>query len=120
MKNSIILLLITFCVLTSVNAMNTFDISFQQQNDSKIVSFKVWGNCGSCKKNIEKALKVKGVTKVDWNKSNKMITVTFNESIITIDKIHSLIAKAGYDTDKVKGDDKAYSKLDACCQYERR
>lgn len=120
MKNSILILFLAFCSLTSVQSSFNTKIFNVQQNQSQTVTFKVWGNCGSCKKNIEKALKVKGVSKADWNKSTKMITVSFNETEISLDKIHMLIAKAGYDTEKVKGDDKAYSKLDACCQYDRK
>ena len=29
------------------------------------------------------------------------------------------VAAAGYDTEKFRGDDKAYSELDPCCQYDR-
>jgi mercuric ion binding protein len=120
MKNLLIMVVVVICTLTSFQNSDIKTTVISQKQESKTVTFKVWGNCGSCKKNIETALKVKGISKADWNKTSKIITVTFDESKISLDKIHALIAKAGYDTDKAKGDDKAYSKLDACCQYDRK
>jgi copper chaperone CopZ len=82
-------------------------------------TFKVSGECGMCKKKIETSLRVKGVSKVNWDLDTKMITVTYNTDKITIDEIHERIAAVGYDTEKVKAKDEAYAKLDACCKYER-
>lgn len=94
-------------------------LAFGQKADTTI-TFKVWGNCGMCKKTIETALDVKGIKSADWNKDTKIITLTYNPQKITEDKIHELIAAAGYDTEKVKGDDKAYQNLPHCCHYERK
>jgi periplasmic mercuric ion binding protein len=86
----------------------------------KTETFKVSGNCGMCKENIETAVaKQPGVTKAVWSKATKMMTVTYQPKKITMDKIQKKIAAAGYDTPKYKGDDKAYSELDGCCQYDR-
>jgi len=82
-------------------------------------TFKVSGECGMCKKKIESSLRIKGVTKVNWDLDSKMITVTYNSDKITIDEIHERIAAVGYDTEKVKAKDEEYAKLDACCKYER-
>ena len=87
---------------------------------SKTETFKVWGNCGMCEKTIETACKTKGVSKADWSQDSHLLTITFDSQQISLDQIHQRIAKVGYDTDRVKGDDKAYSGLPACCQYERR
>lgn len=81
---------------------------------------KVWGNCGMCKKTIEKSLKVEGVEKADWNKDTKMLSVTFDTTKITLNQIAKHVADAGYDNDKYKGDDAAYTNLHECCQYERK
>jgi len=35
-------------------------------------------------------------------------------------KIQEAIAKVGYDTQDVTGDDKAYNNLSGCCQYDRK
>ena len=52
-----------------------------------------------CKSRIEGALsKVKGVKKSNWNVESKMLTVTFDESKITLKQIKQKIADAGHDT----------------------
>jgi mercuric ion binding protein len=83
-------------------------------------SFKVWGNCEQCKETIENALKVDGVSKADWNTETKLIHVSFDSTKISLDQIQKDIAAAGYDNEKYKGDDGAYSSLPECCQYERK
>ena len=93
--------------------------SFASFAETITSTFKVSGECGMCKKKIETSLRVKGVSKVNWDLDTKMITVTFNTDKITIDEIHERIAAVGYDTEKVKAKDEAYAKLDACCKYER-
>jgi mercuric ion binding protein len=83
-------------------------------------SFKVWGNCEQCKETIENALKVKGVSKADWNTETKQIRVSYDSTKISLDQIQKSIAAAGYDNEKYKGDDNAYNSLPECCQYERK
>lgn len=87
---------------------------------SKTEKFKVYGNCGMCEKTIEKAAQsVSGVSTADWSKETKQIVVTFDDSKTDIHKVHMAIAKAGYDTDMHRADDKAYEALPSCCHYER-
>lgn len=83
------------------------------------ITFKVSGNCEMCKARIEKALKIDGVKKGEWNVDTKMATVTFDIHLVGSEAIHKAIAAAGYDTEQVKADDKAYKKLPGCCRYER-
>ena len=95
-------------------------IAFAQTDTKKTETFKVYGNCGMCKENIESALKKKeGVTSKNWSPKTKMLTVTYNPSKITLAQIKEKIANAGYDTDSTKSNDEAYNKLMKCCQYER-
>ena len=82
--------------------------------------FKVWGNCEQCKETIESAVKVEGILKADWNVDTKHMTVTYDESKITLDQIQKKVAAVGYDNDVYKGDDKAYEELPECCKYERK
>jgi copper chaperone CopZ len=84
------------------------------------LTFKVWGNCEMCKKTIETSLDVKGIKSADWNVETKMIQVVFNPDKVNEEKIHKLIAASGYDTEKEKGDNKAYNELPDCCQYTRK
>lgn len=84
------------------------------------ISFKVSGNCEMCKERIEEALDVKGVKKADWNMETGMVTIVFDPHTIEEDQLHQLIAKAGYDTEKVKAEEKAYKELPGCCQYSRK
>jgi len=89
-------------------------------NGATTSTFKVWGNCEMCKETIEGSLKVAGISKADWNVDSKIMTVTYDSTKITLDQIEKNIAGVGYDTEKYKGDDKAYHELAECCQYERK
>lgn len=112
MKKGILFAAVVFSMIT---------ISFTAKAEVQKVSFKVSGNCGMCEKTIETAAKaVEGVVSADWNKESKEMIVNFDTEKTNLDAIHKAIAKAGYDTDKVKADDKVYSGLHSCCKYERK
>lgn len=113
MKHQLLGLLLLLCT-PSLNAL------FAQTESKQIETFKVWGNCGMCKKTIEKSLKIKGVSSAVWDKNTKMIAVTFQPDKITLADIHKKIASVGYDTELETADDHVYSKLHGCCQYERK
>lgn len=91
-------------------------IAFAQTKTEK---FNVAGECGSCKKNIEKAAKTAGATYALWNVDSKELVVKYNSTSSNKAKIEQAIANVGYDTPDYKATDAAYNKLDACCQYER-
>ncbi|WP_298554351.1 heavy-metal-associated domain-containing protein [uncultured Algibacter sp.] len=83
------------------------------------ISFGVRGNCGMCKKNIEKAVnKVEGVASANWDVDKKKIDVSFDDTKTDAMAIHNAIAASGYDTEKVTGSEEAYSNLPGCCKYE--
>ncbi|TDX01942.1 heavy-metal-associated domain-containing protein [Dinghuibacter silviterrae] len=92
--------------------------SFAQNTTT--TTFKVSGNCSTCKKHIEGAALLPGVAKVDWNKDTKILTLVYNPTKVSVDDVQKRIAAVGYDTPKYRGDDKAYNKLDECCQYDRK
>jgi copper chaperone CopZ len=106
---SIMLLLIATIAFTASKAQ-----------DTKTDTFKVWGNCGMCKRTIEKAAKTDGVIKAEWNRETKIFTLVYNPAATSNEKIQKTIAAAGYDTENFYGDDKAYKELPGCCQYERK
>jgi periplasmic mercuric ion binding protein len=106
-----------FCAFVSCVAFRT-DAVFAQ---TKSETVKVWGNCGMCKKTIEKSLKgVDGVQSATWNKTTKMLAVNYEASKITLAGVEQKVAASGYDTQNVKANDGAYSKLPECCQYDRK
>jgi periplasmic mercuric ion binding protein len=87
----------------------------------KTESVKVWGNCGMCKKTIEKSLKgVDGVKSASWDKKTKMLAVSYDDSKISMKAIEDKVAASGYDTQNNKGSDAAYTKLHECCKYDRK
>ncbi len=88
-----------------------------QVHGSKTEMIKVSGNCESCKSRIEKAAKVEGVSKADWNEKTKMMTLVYNPSKVKSDAVQKKIADAGHDTPKFKADVKVYKTLPGCCKY---
>lgn len=93
-----------------------FGFSYAQ----KPVTVKVSGNCGSCKKHIEKAAKDAGATTAIWDKTTKLLSLTFDAGKTSTDKIETAIAGVGYDTEHKVASEEAYKKLDECCQYDRK
>jgi periplasmic mercuric ion binding protein len=82
-------------------------VSFQfcSAQTAKSETIKVNGNCGMCKKHIEKSALEAGATAANWDKKTKFL--------------QTAVAAAGYDTQDFKATDSAYNKLDECCQYDR-
>ncbi|MEO5890757.1 MAG: cation transporter [Ferruginibacter sp.] len=83
-------------------------------------TIKVWGNCGMCKKTIERSAKAAGATTANWSEETKQLNVSYTAAKTTNLKIQEAVAKAGYDTQDLTADDAAYNKLNSCCQYERK
>jgi len=97
----------------------------QMQDHSKMASTKtetlqVSGNCGMCKTRIEKAAKLDGVSKADWNEKSNILSVTFDPAKTNMDLISKKVAAVGHDNSLVKANDKAYNALPGCCKYDRK
>ena len=90
------------------------------QSTPKTENIKVWGNCEMCKVRIEKAAKIDGVIKADWNKDTQILALVYNPSKVKSEDVQKKIAASGHDTEKFKGDDQAYAKLPSCCKYDRK
>jgi periplasmic mercuric ion binding protein len=86
----------------------------ESQSEAK---FKVSGNCGQCKKRIEKAVKMGEVTSAKWSSSTKMLTIAYDPGKITLDSLQQRVAAAGHDTERFKAPDSTYASLPACCLY---
>ena len=98
-----------------------FAINFSfAQGTTKKETIKVWGNCGMCKTNIEKAAKKAGAAAANWNEDSKELKVSYAVNKTSSVKIQEGIAKSGYDTQDFTGDNNAYNKLHACCKYDRK
>jgi hypothetical protein len=104
-----------FSVLILLVSVTTY--GFAQK--TKTETLKVSGECGMCKKKIEKAAKDAGATYASWSAESKELTVKYNSLSTNSAKIQKKIAGAGYDTPDFKATDEAYNKLEACCQYDR-
>jgi mercuric ion binding protein len=91
-------------------------LSFAQ---TKKETFRVSGECGMCKTKIEAAAKKAGATKASWDTETKVLTVSYNSTSSNTAKIQKSIAATGYDTPGFKANEEAYSKLHACCKYDR-
>ncbi|HMQ07570.1 MAG TPA: heavy-metal-associated domain-containing protein [Saprospiraceae bacterium] len=85
----------------------------------KTETVKVYGNCGMCKKTIEKAGNIGGIVKVDWSKETQLATISFDSTAIAVNEILIRIANAGYDSEDFRAPDEVYYNLHGCCQYER-
>jgi hypothetical protein len=79
--------------------------------------FKVYGNCGMCKKRIEKAVSINDVKFAKWDKSTKMLAVAYIPAKITLDSLQQRVAAVGHDTDRFKAPDSVYASLPGCCLY---
>ena len=90
------------------------------QTGLKKDTIKVWGNCGMCKKVIEKAARTAGATKANWSDETKLLQVTYAMNKTSNTKIQESIARSGYDTQDFMADNMAYNKLPACCHYDRK
>jgi periplasmic mercuric ion binding protein len=81
-------------------------------------SFKVTGVCDMCKRRIETAAYgVSGVKSAEWNADNQLLKVSYDSKKANAESVLNRVAAAGHDTEKIKADDKAYSKLPDCCKY---
>jgi mercuric ion binding protein len=73
--------------------------------------------CSMCKANIENALANKpGLYYYKLDTYTKILSVKYDDSIISLDQIKDLVNKAGYDADDMPADPTAYSKLAVCCK----
>ena len=112
MKKSILKIVLAIAIMLSTR-MNA------QIKNTKIEEVKISGNCGMCKKTIEKAGNDSDFAKVDWNKETNMATLTYDDTKTNRDETLKRIAKAGYDSEFFKAKTEDYDNLPGCCQYER-
>jgi len=82
--------------------------------------FAVGGNCGMCKRRIEKAASgLEGVVEAVWSKESKKLTLKYEPGKIGVDEVKKAIAAVGHDAGGVKAPQEVYDKLHECCLYDR-
>ncbi len=119
-KNIIFISLSALMVACNAGEKKDYLSNTEKSNGVTTSTFKVWGNCDMCKETIESSLKLNGVINSDWNVESKLMTVSYDDKIISLDSIQKNISLVGYDNEKYKGNDLAYDNLHTCCQYDRK
>jgi copper chaperone CopZ len=83
----------------------------------KYVKIKTSAQTELCKEKIEKTLAIeKGVKEVNLDLKTKVVTVKYDESKTTYEKLLTSISNIGYDADGKKADQKAHAKLPSECK----
>ena len=78
------------------------------------------GDCNMCKKKIETVcFGLKGMKSASWDDEALKLTVSYDSKKTNADAILKRIALIGYDNQNYRADDKAYYRLEECCQYDR-
>lgn len=120
MKKLLILPFLVGAVFSDITATTLTTSTAKEVLHMETAAFKVYGNCGMCRKRIEAALKDEtGIEAATWDVKTKIITVIYNPHTTSLETIKETIALAGHDTDETKAADKTYDKLPGCCHYER-
>lgn len=124
MKKTIVKISAVVFLLMAANQLNAASnpilAELEIVSDSTTESFKVYGNCGMCKRTIEGSLNdQEGIYSSNWNKETKIMEVNYNSSLISLDEIKKKITAVGYDTEEQKATEETYKGLPGCCQYER-
>jgi len=81
------------------------------------VVFKVFGACEMCKDRIENTARIRGVKKAVWDVDSKMLSLLYNPSLASLEKIQNRIVAVGHDIDNKKAKEMVYNALPACCHY---
>jgi periplasmic mercuric ion binding protein len=94
--------------------------SQEKKNKNARYEVEVSGNCGMCKKRIEKAAyAVEGVKSATWEADTQKLLLIINEEKTSVQEVSAAVAKVGHDTETVKATDEQYQNLHGCCKYER-
>lgn len=107
----------TKTIVLSVIILLGLSSLFAQQSKTETIKIKTSGQCSMCKERIEKALVFeKGIKSADYDVETAVVTVKFNNTKTTPEKIKQVVVLTGYDADEMIADSLAYSKLPNCCK----
>lgn len=102
------LLVFSFFLLPTVT-------SAQIAKDTTII---VNGVCQMCQFTIEStSLKVDGVESAAWDVESKVLKLTFDPEVTSLQSVNNAILASGYDTEYDTATDEAYYGLHKCCYY---
>ncbi|NJN25276.1 MAG: cation transporter [Cyclobacteriaceae bacterium] len=92
-------------------------ISFAAHAQTEKVAIKTSAICEMCKATLERDMAFeKGVKSSTLDMDTKVLTVEYNNTKTSADKIRKRITMVGYHADSLARDPKAYEKLPDCCK----
>jgi copper chaperone CopZ len=109
-----------FWVLLFVPLIYTSISAQKKYSADSIVTFRVYGNCEMCKNRIEKAAKGKGIKSAIWDVDTKILSLDYDPSITSSEKVQQRIADVGHDTQLRKSKNFVYNELPDCCHYREK
>ena len=108
----------TYLMLLFLTIVNIVGFGQDTKNGNYIShNFKVFGACEQCKARIELAVKIKGVKTGIWDVETQMLSIEYDSTLVSLDKIQNKILAVGHDLDSKKAKDIIYTQLPACCHY---
>ncbi len=105
----------SFLVIGSFLAF-TANAQFKNQETKQ---FQVKGNCVNAKELIENAGNQHRISKVNFEASTQVASITYNKAKTNSNEILRKVALAGFDNAEYMAPDEAYAKLEKDCQYSR-
>ena len=104
-------------ILFTIAMLLAFIVHAQAQNNTDTLQIQTSAQCGMCKETLEKTMAYeKGVIASSLEMETKVLKVVYKPNRTDAAKIRKAISDAGYDADNVKANERAYSKLPACCK----
>lgn len=99
-------------------ALIVSNVAFSQKaNKTETISIKTSSQCDMCKLTLEKAMAYeKGVKKSNLDVPTSVLTVEYNPTKTTPEKIKKAVTETGYDADELPANPAAYEKLNPCCK----
>lgn len=108
------------CLYTRDDDSEETDNPHHQINTTKKnETIKVRGNCGSCKKRIENAIKTFPSASGNWDILTKVLTLSYDSSQTSKEAIMKKIAEVGHDNELYTAETSTYDSLPSCCLYDR-
>lgn len=112
---------IIFAAMTiiAISFFSSTILQAQEKSKTETIAIKSSVVCGMCEERVKKELAFeKGVTDIQVNLKEKLITVEYKPNRTDVEKIKKAITKIGYDADDLPADAKAYEKLPSCCKRD--